>query len=322
MREWREAVVVVRGGGEGDKRLVGYVVGEAGQSSGRAVSCVEYLKERLPEYMVPSVFVVLAELPLTANGKVDRRALPEPEQGAASGEEYVAPRTATEEIVAGIWASVLKLERVGVTENFFEIGGHSLLATQVMCRIRESFAVELPLRELFEQATVAGVVADESRRAMQSGAGVQAPPIVAVDREQALPLSFAQQRLWFLDQLEPESAFYNIPSAVRLSGELNVEALERSLSEIVRRHEVLRTVFASVDGEPVQVITAAAAVEIVELDLSELKEAEREARAEELAAAEAQQPFDLSRGPLLRVKLLRLDDRRTRLVVDYASHRV
>jgi acyl carrier protein len=213
----REAVVVVREQEDGDKRLVGYVVLEEGQEAVAGSELRPYLKERLPEYMIPSVFVQLAELPLTANGKVDRRALPEPEQGPAGGEGYVGPRTATEEIVAGIWASVLKLERVGVTENFFEIGGHSLLATQVMSRIRESFAVEMPLRELFEQATVAGL-SKRVEETMQSGAGVLAPPIVAVDHEQALPLSFAQQRLWFLDQLEPESAFYNIPSAVRLSG--------------------------------------------------------------------------------------------------------
>src|SRR6185503_14758057 len=189
--------------------------------------------------------VRLEELPLTANGKVDRRALPEPE-GTSSGEEYVAPRTATEEIVAGIWASVLKLERVGVTENFFEVGGHSLLATQVMSRIRESFMVELPLRELFEHATVAELAARVDE-AIRSEVGVSAPPIVAVDHDQPLPLSFAQQRLWFLDQLEPNSGFYNIPSAIKLKGELHVEALKESVSEIVRRHEALRTVFAKAD---------------------------------------------------------------------------
>src|SRR5690349_10801181 len=174
-----------------------------------------------------------------------------------------------------------------------------------MSRIRESFGVELALRELFEQRTVAGLAARVDE-ALQSGAKVLAPPILAVDHSGPLPLSFAQQRLWFLDQLEPESAFYNIPSAVRLEGKLNREALTRSLSEIVRRHEALRTVFASVAGEPVQVIQAAAPVAIEELDLSGLGSDERERRAAELATAEAQLPFDLSRGPLLRVNLLRL----------------
>jgi acyl carrier protein len=250
--------------------------------------------------------VELSELPLTVNGKVDRRALPEPEEWGSGVGEYVGPRTATEEIVAGIWASVLKVERVGVTENFFEIGGHSLLATQVMSRLRESFGVELALRELFEHATVAGLAARVDE-ALHSGAGVLAPPIVAVDHNKPLPLSFAQQRLWFFDQLEPESTFYNIPTAVRLSGALNPEALGRSLSEIVRRHEVLRTVFANVEGEPVQVIRPAEPVAIDEVDLNGLAKEEREARAEELATLETQIPFDLSSGPLLRVKLLKLD---------------
>jgi acyl carrier protein len=208
-------------------------------------------------------------------------------------------------MVAGIWASVLKLERVGVTENFFELGGHSLLATQVMSRIRESFAVELELRELFEHATVAGLSKRVEER-IQSGTGVPAPPIAVVDHEQALPLSFAQQRLWFLDQLEPESAFYNIPSAVRFSGPVNLAALERSLNEILRRHKVLRTIFPNRDGKPVQVISNAQPVKISQIDLSNLEEEGQAQAARELAAAEAQQPFDLSRGPLLRVKLLHL----------------
>src|SRR5689334_16261453 len=289
------AVVEVRGRDGGEPRLVGYVVPKV--EAALVVSELrEYLQERLPAYMVPSVYVELAELPLTVNGKVDRRALPEPEEWGSG--EYVGPRTATEEILAGIWASVLKVERVGVTENFFEIGGHSLLATQVVSRIRESFGVDMALRELFEQATIAALAARVDE-ALQSGTGVLAPPIVKVERSGELPLSFAQQRLWFLDQLEPESAFYNIPSAVRLSGALDREALGRSLSEIVRRHEALRTVFASVEGEPVQVIRVAEPVAIDEVDLSGLAAEEREVRAGELARLEAQTPFDLSRGPLL-----------------------
>jgi acyl carrier protein len=264
-----------------------------------------YLQERLPGYMVPSVFVTLSEVPLTAHGKVDRGALHHPEEGVVGTGDYVSPRTATEEIVAGLWASVLKMERVGVTANFFEIGGHSLLATQVMSRVRETFAVELPLRELFEQRTVAGL-AQRLDEVLQTGAGVLAPPIVAVAREQSLPLSFAQQRLWFLDQLEPASAFYNIPAALRLEGKLNSEALLHSLEEIVRRHEALRTIFPNRDGEPVQVISEAETLEIDRIDLSGLAADERKAKARELATAEAQTPFDLNRGPLLRVKLLRL----------------
>src|SRR5215213_1515021 len=298
------AVVEVRGREGAEPRLVGYVVPKAGAPL--VVSELrEYLQERLPGYMVPSVYVELAELPLTVNGKVDRRALPEPEEWGSGGGEYVGPRTATEEIVAGIWASVLKVERVGVTENFFDLGGHSLLATQVMSRIRESFAIELALLELFENPTVEGI-SKRIEEAAREGEGLPVPPLVAVERNDELPLSFAQQRLWFLNQLEPESAFYNMPSAMRLTGKLSKDALERSLNEIVRRHEALRTTFPNSHGKPVQVIREVEHVEIGEFDLSGLSVDEREARASELAAEEAQTPFDLGRGPLLRVTLVSL----------------
>jgi non-ribosomal peptide synthetase component F len=194
-----------------------------------------------------------------------------------------------------------------VRENFFELGGHSLLATQVMSRVRETFRIEVPLRALFESPTVADF-ALKIEQALRTGAGTEVPPIVTVGRDRPLPLSFAQQRLWFIDQLEPGSSSYNVPAAVRLSGGLNVAALERTLSEIIRRHEVLRTTFAVRDGEPVQVIHEAAPLSLEVLDLSGLDEAEREAEALSLAAAEVRHPFDLARGPLLRVKLIRLGE--------------
>jgi amino acid adenylation domain-containing protein len=298
----REAVVVMRAE-EHEKRLLGYVVLEAGAAV-EPRELREYLGGRLPEYMVPSVLTELTELPLTRNGKVDRRALANAALSERE-ERYVAPRTATEEMVAGIWANVLKLERVGVKENFFEAGGHSLLATQVVSRLRESFGVELALRELFEHATVAQL-AQRVDEALRSGAGVAAPPIVKVARDKALPLSFAQQRLWFLNQLEGGGTAYNIPSAVRLAGKLNSEALLRSLDEIVRRHEVLRTHFGEVDGQAVQLVSATAQAIAEVIDLAELAGPEQEAEVRRLAIAEAETPFDLSRGPLLRVKLLRL----------------
>jgi amino acid adenylation domain-containing protein/non-ribosomal peptide synthase protein (TIGR01720 family) len=290
----------------GDKRLVGYVVWETGQES-TVTELRRYLSERLPEYMVPGQWVVLAELPLTANGKVDRSALPSPDDHGLDEliGEYVGPRTATEEIVAGIWAEVLEVEQVGVHDNFFEMGGHSLLATQVMSRAREAFAVELPLRSLFEQPTVKGLAA-QLDAALKSEERVALPPLTAVEHDGEIPLSYAQQRLWFLDQLEPNNPFYNIPAGVRLSGELNVEALERTLSEIVRRHEVLRTSFMMVAGEPRQVIGAATEIKLPLEDLSDLHLEEREQEAARLAGEEACEPFDLSRGPLLRARLLRL----------------
>ncbi len=300
-----QCVVVARGVGSSDKQLVAYAVPADGTplTPGELRS---YLQERLPDYMVPASFVFLDELPLTPNGKVARRELPEPDSASAVGEAaYVAPRTLVEEMLAGIWSSVLNRERVGIEDDFFEVGGHSLLATQVVSRLREVFRVEVPLRELFEYPTIAGF-AKRVDEAAQQEQGVQPPPIRRAAREHAIPLSFAQQRLWFLHQLKPESAVYNISSAMRLRGELDVAVLQQTLTEVVRRHELLRTTFAVQNGEPVQVIGEPRDVPLPVVDLSELNESEREAESRRLVAVEAVQPFDLSTGPLLRVGLLRL----------------
>ena len=263
--------------------------------------------------MVPSHLVVLPALPLTPSGKLDRKALPAPDpvRGDAG---YVAPRTATEEIVAGIWSAVLGIDRVGATDDFFALGGHSLLATQMMSRLRTVLGVELPLRAVFEAPTVGGLSArlDGARLdgARLDGAKQPAPPpIVPVPRDSALPLSFAQQRLWFLDQLEPGSAFYNMPAAVRLRGALDADALRRTLDEIVRRHEVLRTRFVAIDGTPSQVIAPPALLPLMVIELDAAVPEEREHRAAALARAEAARPFDLASGPLLRATLLRLGER-------------
>ncbi|HID62186.1 MAG TPA: non-ribosomal peptide synthetase, partial [Anaerolineae bacterium] len=261
---------------------------------------------KLPDYMVPSAFVTLDALPLTPTGKVDRRALPAPDGTRPEVENvYVAPRTPEEEIVAGIWAQILGLERVGIHDNFFELGGHSLLATRLASRLRDALQVEVPLRALFETPTVAGL-AESIRRKMWAAQDLSIPPIQPVPRDRDLPLSFAQQRLWFLDQLEPGSPFYNIPTAVRLTGPLDVAALEQTLNEIVRRHEALRTTFETVDGRARQVIAPELTVPLPVTDLTDLPEAEREAEALQLASQEAQRPFDLARGPLLQARLLRL----------------
>ena len=221
-----------------------------------------------------------------------------------AGESMLA-RTPAEEIVAAIWAEVLGRETIGVHDNFFELGGHSLLATQVISRVRDAFSQEVALRSLFERPTVAGVVQSIEQQ-QRAGAGLLAPPLVQVTGAERLPLSFAQQRLWFLDQMEPGSSSYNIPAAVRLRGVLNIEVLEQTLSEVVRRHEVLRTRFIAIDGEPVQVIDAAAPLRLEVLDLSALDEEAREADMLRMVRVEASLPFDLSRGPLLRVSLIRL----------------
>src|SRR5579863_2590291 len=264
----------------------------------------QYLGERLPEYMVPGVWVVVEELPLTANGKVDRKNLPEPEGMRPELESgYEEPETETEKKLAEIWGQVLGVEKVGVHDNFFDLGGHSLLATQVVSRIREGLRVELPLRKLFEEATVAELAVEiERSRAeeVESGTGRQVARIGKRKRgEGKLELSYAQQRLWFLNQLQPENPYYNCPLAVGLGAGVDLGAVEKSLREIVRRHEVLRTRIVSVDGKPEQVVEEEVKLGVVVEEVSGKEEAERVCRAE------AERPFDLSAGPL-RVRLLRV----------------
>ncbi|HEU4562901.1 MAG TPA: amino acid adenylation domain-containing protein, partial [Longimicrobium sp.] len=294
-----DCVVVAREAGPGDWRLAAYVVGGV-----EADELREHLRRSLPEYMVPAAFVFLETLPLTPNGKLDRKALPAPELASAE-DRYVAPRTPVEEVLAGIWAEVLRLERVGVEESFFDLGGHSLLATRVVSRVREVLAVELPLRAVFEGPTVAELAnaVEEMRRAELP----VLPPVVPAGRTGALPLSFAQERLWFIDRLDPGSAVYNVPAPLRLAGALDERALERALGEIVRRHEALRTTFVEVDGSPVQVIAPFGGFVLPVEDLSELGQADREAALRRRAGEEAAWSFDLSAGPLFRAALLRLD---------------
>ncbi|MEV1178204.1 amino acid adenylation domain-containing protein, partial [Nonomuraea sp. NPDC049784] len=270
------------------ERLVAYLVGELPPIA----ELRAFLRDTLPEYMVPSIFMELSALPVTRHGKLDRTALPAPE--APIG-EFVAPRTPSEEVLAGIWAQVLGVERVGVTENFFDLGGHSLLATQVISRLRAAFDVDVPLAAIFDHPTVGEMAAVVD----VSAPGVPVPPILPVSRDTPLPLSFAQQRLWFLDQMEPGSSEYNAPLALRLSGFLDVPALRAALDVIVERHEVLRTRFVAVDGVAHQVIDPPSGfgLQVVELGAEQ---------AEELVAADAVTPFDLSTGPLLRGRLIRL----------------
>jgi amino acid adenylation domain-containing protein len=294
----REARVIVGDDASGEQRLVAYVVGAVEADALRA-----HLRQSLPEYMVPAAFVGLEALPLTPNGKLDVRALPAPELASAE-DRYVAPRTPAEEVLAEIWAEVLRLERVGVNDNFFELGGHSLLAIRVVSRVRAVFGVELPLRALFEGPTVAelAVRVEEMRRAELP----LLPPVVPTERTGAPPLSFAQERLWFIDRLEPGSTAYNMAWPLRLRGAPDVGALERAVGEIVRRHESLRTTFAEVDGSPVQVIAPFAGFALPVEDLSALGDADREAAVRRRAGEVAGQAYDLSAGPLFQASLLRL----------------
>jgi amino acid adenylation domain-containing protein/FkbH-like protein len=301
--EVRQAVVSTQIISPTERRLIAYVVPERRPSLDVA-ELRKHLKRLLPEYMLPSAIVVLDALPRTAHGKVDRRALPVPEQERPSVVDYEAPRTPTEEMLAGIWSEILRIERVGVGDGFFALGGHSLLATRVIARVRDGLGVDLPVRTLFE-SPVLGDLADRVDALMRENQGKR-PALVARPRESTPPLSFAQERLWILDQLQPGGNEYNIPIVFGMHGELNVEALKRSVGEIVRRHEVLRTRFEVRDGGPVQVIEAAAEIKLMQVDLSRVAREEREAELQRRLAELKSQPFNLATGPLLRSALLKL----------------
>jgi amino acid adenylation domain-containing protein len=292
----RDCVVMAREDAPGDTRLVAYVVGQADAGALR-----DHLRRFLPDYMVPGAIVRLTALPLMPSGKVDLRALPAPDAG--SGERFVAPRTPAEEVLAGIWADVLHLERVGATDDFFALGGHSLAGARTVSRIRDVFGAELPLRALFDGPTVAELAGRV--KALQRAGLPILPPVVPVARDHPIPLSFAQERLWFLDRMEPGDASHNIVRALRLAGVLDVPALERALGETVRRHEALRTVFGEVDERPVQEVIPFTGLALPVDDLSALPHAEREAELHRRAAAAAAFAYDLAAGPLFRPALLR-----------------
>ncbi|MFZ6027917.1 MAG: amino acid adenylation domain-containing protein [Chloroflexota bacterium] len=308
-----QAVAMIRtdvpGFGDGDgaaePRLVAYVVPRAG--SALTVSELrQFLQPHMHEAMIPSAYVFLDALPRLPNGKVNRRELPAPDQSRpALATDFVEPRTPLEAELAAIWCSLLKVEQVGVKDNFFELGGHSLLATQVISQVRHAFQADLPLRTFFEAPTIDAVARHiEASRSAETAA--PALPLLPATRTGPLPLSFAQQRLWFLDQLLPNSAAYNIPVAVRLTGALAPAILAQSLNSLVQRHEILRTTFALDGDQPVQVISPTLVLELPIEELDELAPEAQEAAVRQTAQAEAALPFDLARGPLIRARLLRL----------------
>jgi len=278
-----------------------------------------FAAERLPAALVPAAFVVLDELPRTPNGKLDARALPAPGTGEAEGGDATAARNQVEELLAGIWGEVLGLDKVAVHLNFFESGGHSLLATQLLARVQDVFGIELPLRTIFESPTVAQL-AEIVEAALAAGGGQRLPRIERVPRDGELPLSFAQQRHWFLHRLEGGSALLNVWGAVALSGQLDLEVLERSLGRILERHEVLRTTFPEVAGEPRLRIHPPAGFSLPVIDLSPVAEDERRQQAESRIELEARRPFDLAEGPLFRALLLRLEE--TEHVIVITMHHI
>ncbi|QSQ18069.1 non-ribosomal peptide synthetase [Myxococcus landrumensis] len=298
---WVKEGLVVARDGAGGKRLVAYYVEHTETSDAPGVK--EWLKQRLPEFMVPSAFVKLEALPLTANGKVDRKALPSPEQDGVGGDEVQGPRSAMELLVARIWMPLLGVARVGVKDDFFALGGHSLLATRVVSRLREALGRDVPVRMLFEAPTLESLAERlEAMKATTLGT-TRAPLLVRVPRSAGMPLSFAQRRLWFLGSLDAGGYSYNLPFVVRLRGGLDVAALEHAFTELVRRHEALRTTFAEVEGEPVQRI---ASPEAVRLQIVDARSGGPQAVAtRQHVEALARESFDLTKGPLLRVTLLK-----------------
>jgi hypothetical protein len=298
-----QAAVIVREDRPGDKRLVAYVVGQAGAGVDIA-ALAGHAGRKLPGYMVPSAFVVLDALPLTVNGKVDRRALPEPDGQEEEGGR--APRNPAEEILCGLFADVLGVERAGADDHFFHRGGHSLLATRLVSRIRRALGAQITVRDIFQSPTpalLAGLIA--------AGRGGQArPALVAGDRPAKLPLSSAQQRLWFLDQMEGPSPTYNVPVAVRLGGVLDAGALALALADVVVRHEALRTVFQVADGVPYQLVLPAGQVEV---PLPVIAAAGQS--LDGLLAEHGARPFDLAGDLPVRAVLLELAAREHVLVL-------
>jgi amino acid adenylation domain-containing protein len=309
----REVAVVPYAAAPGDLRLAAYLVMTGGDPSLDELRA--FLRARLPAHMVPSAFRVLPAMPLAPSGKIDRRALPPPlppdKDEASSGEGFVPPGTPAEELLAGIWGEVLGRSGIGAGDDFFDLGGHSLLVGRVLARVRAAFGVELPVRAAFEARTLAALAARIAAGFREDSAR---PPLVRAARAEAPPLSFAQQRLWFLDRLEPGSALYNLPVVLRLAGPLDAAALERAVDEVFRRHEALRTAFTEGRGdEPRQVVAPFQPAGLPRIDLSGLPAVAARAEAERLAAREALRPFDLARGPLARASLLRLGVREHRL---------
>jgi amino acid adenylation domain-containing protein len=345
----REAVVTVRTEERNEKTLAAYIVPLSDPVAAKDLR--GYLKERLPEHMVPAYFVMLREFPLTSSGKINRLALPAPGQDAGAVSDYLAPETAVERVLAVVFAEVLGVARIGALDNFFDLGGHSLMATQVASRIREAFRADLPVRSIFEEPTIRGLARlilerQTDRRRIERTAELLLELQVSADKQETTniaiagtiegaaatiepgrhlcaeqppqaparaartlktaPLSFAQQRLWFLDQFEPQSILYNLPAALRLKGRLNIEALGASLNEIVRRHESLRTTFGLAEERPVQVVHEPETWNLTVNDLRQFPEDEREEIAARFMQEAAEAPFELSKGPLLRTQLLRL----------------
>jgi len=289
-------------------RLVAYVVGE-GAGVLNLTDIQNFVRTRLPEYMVPAVLIPLDCLPLTARGKVDRRALLlSQDTQSKNPTNLTPPQTLTERRIADIWRELLSLQTIGRDQHFFELGGHSLLAVQAISRIRREWQVEIPLRAIFEAPTIASL-AERVEQALQHGdAPAEATPIPHASYNGEAPASDSQSRIWYMDQFAPESSAYNITAAIRFTGALERQALERSLDQLTERHESLRTTVQNVGGQPMQVIGPILRLELPEIDLRTIPDPLRLDEAKRIIREDGKRPFDLSRGPLLRLLLLHLHD--------------
>lgn len=293
----------------GDKLLIAYLV-QANQSALKISELRSFLAGKLPDYMIPASFVFLNEFPLTPNGKIDRAALPAPDfDGGMQQATFVAPRTPVEDILASIWSDVLGIEHVSIHDNFFDLGGHSLKVTQVASRIRDVFEAEISLRHFFETPTIA-LLAKKIEETRRGDMGLHYTPILSTYPDELPLMSFAQQRLWFLEQLNLENAAYNIPAAFYMTGALNIENLQNSIHMVIRRHQTLRTTFSVEGDQPVQNIASEIPFWLTVEDLSALPESKREGEAVRLIVEAAYHPFNLEEGPLFRAALYKLEDTR------------
>jgi len=305
----RQVVVLPRKDAQGDRQLVAFVIAVPGAFGGEsgAASIRGFLADRIPSYMVPTSFVFLETFPLNQNGKVDRRRLQEDAlvPGRQDSRTLVPPRTDLEVTIAEIWVGLLGVPEVGIHDDFFALGGHSLLATRVVSRVRSELGLELPIRSIFESPTVAEL-ARRVEVLAASAPGTDGPLLVPVSRECDLMPSFSQERLWYLDRLHPGSAVYNVPVKVRLTGTLDVDALERGLDHTIQRHEALRTRFVPQDGQVLQLIDDVSDGHLEHVDLSNLTGTGRDAELSAQVLAESCRPFDLETGPVFRATLFRL----------------
>jgi amino acid adenylation domain-containing protein len=319
--EVSESVVVAREDTPGVQQLVGYIVPEdvsaqddrepkvidSPEASHLIIRLREHLDKTLPAYMVPNAFVIMEMLPLTPNAKIDRKALPSPERRHLQvSTVFIAPQTPVEIIIADIWSSVLGTSEIGIYDNFFELGGHSLLATKVLARARRAFDLDIPLRSLFDSPTVAKF-AERIENIRRAEIGLSVTKIKPVPRDEDLLLSFGQQRLWFIDQLDPDSPVYNIPEAIKINGDLDIKILEDSINEIIRRHEVMRSSYPTVEGKPIVVIEPEIKISLDVIDFSSFSVEEREIEIQRFVISESRKTFDIANAPLFRLNVLNVD---------------